>query len=156
MDTILLNSGMHKFKPLFYNLWIFLFCRWYEILRLYLVRSAGWRLINLYAQLTPITEVGSFVRAYSRICVIPRRNCGRIEKPRLSASNRRLARTSSSRAVNLWLLARVSARGLIPRSRFSSGCFDLNCPFLYADMAICIRFSLDSSIFNNSGKEITY
>lgn len=36
------------------------------ILRLYRVRSASWRLVNLYAQLTPLIVVGSCV--HSRRC----------------------------------------------------------------------------------------
>jgi hypothetical protein len=33
----------------------------------------------------------------------------------------------------------------------AAAAFDLSCPFLYADIAICIRFSLDNGIFDNSG-----
>ena len=44
-------------------------------------------------------------------------NSSRIRKPRLSASSSCLIRTSSLITVNLWPLARVSDRGLIPLSR---------------------------------------
>jgi hypothetical protein len=87
---------------------------------LYRVRSVGRRLTKLDAQLIPMVAVESYVRSRSNICAIPRRNSGRTEKPRSSASSICLVRTSYLRAVNLWPLARVSDRGLIPLSRSTS------------------------------------
>ena len=65
------------------------------ILRLYCVRSAGWRLIKA------IVVVGSMLFHAETLVEL---------KSRLSASSRYLERTSSI-TVNLWLLARVSDRG---------------------------------------------
>ena len=65
----------------------------------------------------------------SKISAISRRNSGRIENSRLSASIICLTRDSSLTSVNIWLLVRVFDCGLISASRVQivdSGILDRN------------------------------
>ena len=117
--------------------------------------------------MTPRTIVGSCVYLQNKIYAIPHVNSGRIETSRLSACSSRLTRVSSSIGVNLWPLARVSARGCLPQRRARRVASDTqNTPaarvfewiflFLYAEMAICIRDSLDKGILYKKEEEMAH
>jgi hypothetical protein len=95
------------------------------------------------------------MRLRSRIWAIPRRNSRRIEKPLLSASSSILTRDSSSIAVNLWPLARVSDHGLMPANISAAFNFDLTFFSFQAVIAICIRASLDKGILYADNKKMT-
>ena len=142
------------------------FARWYEIRRLYCVCTSEWRLIKVDAQLTPRVALESCSRSWSKISAIPCRNSGLIGNPLLSASRSCLTRELSSISVNLWLLARVSDRDLIPASRLrrvdsgtsntlAASKIDLVFFSFHALTAIWTRDSLKSGILFRNGGNIT-